>query len=172
MKEIDKFVDLSGVELKLGDFVAFYHGRYKTRVGRVCGFTGNILIGITMRKMMMMALMAVGMTAFASEKNDTTIIENAYKVMVITGDSVQTVMVNGKEGSRDYRYVNSIKITDPNVKKCKLENDSENNGLDFDFGVMSEQIDHVRLDRSKLAKIYNQDCNVKETWKNVKSIQG
>lgn len=42
--------------------------------------------------------------------------------------------------------------------------------VDFDFGVMSEQIDHVRLDRSKLAKIYNQDCNVKETWKNVKSI--
>ena len=76
-----------------------------------------------MRKIMMMALIAVGMTAFASEKNDTTIIENAYKVMVITGDSVQTVMVNGKEGSRDYRYVNSIKITDPNVKKCKLEND-------------------------------------------------
>jgi hypothetical protein len=41
----------------------------------------------------------------------------------------------------------------------------------FDFGVMSKQIDHVRLDHSKLAKICNQDCNVKEVWKNVKSIQ-
>ena len=88
-----------------------------------------------MRKMMMMALMAVGMTAFASEKNDTTIIENANKVTIITGDSVQTIMVNGKEGSRDYHYVNSIKITDPNVKKCKREDDWENNGLDLDFGV-------------------------------------
>ena len=87
-----------------------------------------------MRKMMMMALMAVGMTALASEKNDTTIIENAKKVTVITGDSVQTVMVNGKEGSRDYYYENSIKITDPNVKKYKHVDDSDNNGLDLDLG--------------------------------------
>ena len=57
-----------------------------------------------MRKMMMMALMVVGMTAFASEKNDTTIIENANKVMIITGDSVQIVKVDGKEGNRDYYY--------------------------------------------------------------------
>ncbi len=87
-----------------------------------------------MRKMMMMALMAVGMTAFASETNDTTIIENANKLMIITGDSVQIVKVNGKEGSRDYYYENSIKITDPNVKKYKHVDDSDNNGLDLDLG--------------------------------------
>ena len=87
MKETDKFVNLSGVELKLGDKVGVYYAQ-EYRIGVVSGFTKKSVI------------------------------------------------------------------------------------VDFDFGFMSEQIDHVRLNHGKLAKIYNQDCNVKETWKNIRSIQG
>lgn len=171
MKEADKFVDLSGVELKLGDIVAFYHSRYKTRVGKVCGFTSKqVRIQFYIDENNLCTFTEVKIYPWRCVKVYTQ--EELYHQKVI--NSVESVdgevldinftelKVGDKVGvyySQEYR----IGVVSGFTKKSVI--------VDFDFGVMSEQIDHVRLDHSKLAKIYNQDCNVKETWKNVKSIQ-
>ena len=178
MKEIDKFVDLSGVELKLGDFVAFYHGRYKTRVGRVCGFTSK-----------QVRIQFYMMETYIDE-------DHFYIFREVKVYPWRCVMVYTQEELYRQRVINVMKsiidneVLDINFTELKVGDKvgvyysqeyrigvvsgfTKNRVIvDFDFGVMSEQIDHVRLDRSKLAKIYNQDCNVKETWKNVMSIQG
>ena len=176
MKEIDKFVDLSGVELKFGDIVAFYHGRHKTRVGKVCGFTGKqVRIQFYMMETYIdedhfYMFREVKVYPWCCVKVYTQ--EELYHQRVINvmksiiGDEVLDInftelKVGDKVGvyyAQNYR----IGVVSGFTKNRVI--------VDFDFGVMSEQIDHVRLDRSKLAKIYNQDCNVKETWKNVKSI--
>jgi hypothetical protein len=175
MKEIDKFVDLSGVELKLGDIVAFYHGRYKTRVGRVCGFTGKqVRIQFHM------------METYIDEEHFYMFSEvKVYPwccVMVYTQEELYRQRVINPVESVDGEVLDinftELKVGDKvgvyyaqNYRIGVVSGFTKNRVIvDFDFGVMSEQIDHVRLDRSKLAKIYNQDCNVKETWKNVKSI--
>jgi hypothetical protein len=178
MKEIDKFVDLSGVELKLGDFVAFYHGRHKTRVGKVCGFTGK-----------QVRIQFYMMETYIDE-------DHFYLFREVKVYPWRCVMVYTQEELYRQKVINVMKsiinneVLDINFTELKVGDKvgvyyaqnyrigvvsgfTKNRVIvDFDFGVMSEQIDHVRLDRSKLAKIYNQDCNVKETWKNVKSIQG
>ena len=177
MKEIDKFVDLSGVELKLGDIVAFYHSRYKTRVGKVCGFTSK-----------QVRIQFYMMETYIDE-------DHFYMFREVKVYPWRCVMVYTQEELYRQRVINPVEsvdgeVLDINFTELKVGDKvgvyySQNYRIGvvsgftknrvivgFDFGVMSEQIDHVRLDRSKLAKIYNQDCNVKETWKNVMSIQG
>jgi len=173
MKEIDKFVDLSGVELKLGDIVAFYHSRYKTRVGKVCGFTSK-----------QVRIQFYMMETYIDE-------DHYYEVKVYPWCCVKVYMQEELYHQRVINPVESVdgEILDINFTELKVGDKvavyyaqnyrigvvsgfTKNRVIvDFDFGFMSEQIDHVRLDHSKLAKIYNQDCNVKETWKNVMSIQ-
>ena len=178
MKEIDKFVDLSGVELKFGDIVAFYHGRHKTRVGKVCGFTGKqVRVQFYMMETyideehfyMFREVKVYPWCCVKVYTQEELYQQKAINLMKsIIGDEVLDInftelKVGDKVGvyyAQNYR----IGVVSGFTKNRVI--------VDFDFGVMSEQIDHVRLDHSKLAKIYNQDCNVKETWKNVKSIQG
>lgn len=177
MKEIDKFVDLSGAELKLGDFVAFYHSRYKTRVGKVCGFTSKqVRIQFHM------------METYIDEEHFYTFSEvNIYPwrcVRVYTQEELYRQRVINPTESVDGEVLDinftELKVGDKvgvyyaqEYRIGVVSGFTKNRVIvDFDFGVMSEQIDHVRLDHSKLAKIYNQDCNVKETWKNDMSLQG
>ena len=177
MKEIDKFVDLSGAELKFGDIVAFYHGRYKTRVGRVCGCTSK-----------QVRIQFYMMETYIDE-------EHFYMFNEVKVYPWCCVKVYTQEALYHQKVINPIEsvdgeVLDINFTELKVGDKvgvyyAQNYRIgvvsgftkksvivDFDFGVMSEQIDHVRLDHRKLAKIYNQDCNVKETWKNVKPIQG
>ena len=49
-----------------------------------------------------MAAMMACVAAHASEKNDTTVIENAKKVTIISGDTEQRIKVRGKEGNSIY----------------------------------------------------------------------
>ena len=60
------------------------------------------------------AALLAALTAKAAEDNDTTVIDNARQVMVITGDSVQHIKVMGRENDDRYVYENSIQLVDTN----------------------------------------------------------
>jgi len=65
-----------------------------------------------MKKLMIiMALAALTATAGAQE-NDTVVIHNPKKVTIITGDSLQRIIVNGKEGDDKFTYQNTIRLVD------------------------------------------------------------
>ena len=83
---------------------------------------------------MMMALLVTGIVAYANEKNDTTVIENAKKVTIITSDTLQTIKVKGKEGNSNYYYENSISTKNKCSRKEKKVVDVDGSDWDIDFG--------------------------------------
>lgn len=66
------------------------------------------------RQLFLMAVLAFATAAHANEDNDTTIIDNARRVMVITTDSLQKIKVIGKDKDDKYVYENSIQLVDTN----------------------------------------------------------
>jgi hypothetical protein len=67
-----------------------------------------------MKKLMIsMALAALTLAAGAQE-NDTVVIHNPRKVTIVTGDSLQRIIVNGKEGDDKFTYQNTIRLVDSN----------------------------------------------------------
>ncbi len=83
---------------------------------------------------MMMAFMATGLVAYAGEKSDTTVIENAKKVTIISSDTEQRIKVRGKEGNSTYFYENSIVLKDSAYSKKVKIVDTEVEDWDFDLG--------------------------------------
>ena len=82
---------------------------------------------------MLMAAMVASITAYAGEKNDTTVIENAKKVTIIANDSEQHILVRGKTGNSTYFYENSIMLKDSAYSKRVKKVDIENKYWDFDL---------------------------------------
>lgn len=100
-----------------------------------------------MKKLMIsMALVALTATAGAQE-NDTVVIRNPKKVTIITGDSLQRIIVSGKEGDDKFTYQNTIQLVDsnyvsttrigrdrweliPSVKVGKKKDDPEGHGYE------------------------------------------
>lgn len=67
-----------------------------------------------MKKLMtIMALAALTLAAGAQE-NDTIVIHNPRKVTIVTGDSLQRIIVSGKEGDDKFTYQNTIRLVDSN----------------------------------------------------------
>jgi hypothetical protein len=67
-----------------------------------------------MKKLMIsMALAALTLAAGAQE-NDTVVIYNPKKVTIVTGDSLQRIIVSGKEGDDKFTYQNTIRLVDSN----------------------------------------------------------
>jgi len=67
-----------------------------------------------MKKLMtIMALAALTLAAGAQE-NDTVVIHNPKKVTIVTGDSLQRIIVSGKEGDDKFTYQNTIRLVDSN----------------------------------------------------------
>ena len=67
-----------------------------------------------MKKLMIsMALAALTLAAGAQE-NDTVVIYNPKKVTIVTGDSLQRIIVSGKEGDDKFTYQNTIWLVDSN----------------------------------------------------------
>lgn len=52
----------------------------------------------------------------AAAQNDTLVINRPEKVTVITGDSLQRVIVKGKQGDDDFVYRNAIRLVDANYE--------------------------------------------------------
>ena len=55
--------------------------------------------------------------------NDTVVVERPQKVRIITGDSVQSVEVWGKEGNQTFHYVSNIQLVDSNYVSTSTIND-------------------------------------------------
>ena len=66
-----------------------------------------------MKRLMTIALLAVATTASAQE-NDTVVIHNPKKVTIVTSDSLQKILVTGKEGDDKFTYQNTIQLVDSN----------------------------------------------------------
>ena len=47
-------------------------------------------------------------------QNDTVVIHNPKKVTIVTGDSLQKIVVTGKEGDDKFTYQNTIRLVDSN----------------------------------------------------------
>ncbi len=52
----------------------------------------------------------------AGAQNDTLVINNPRRVTVISSDSLQHVIVNGKQGDDDFVYQNTIRLVDANYE--------------------------------------------------------
>ena len=66
-----------------------------------------------------MVMMAT--SAFAAE-NDTLVIEKPQRVTIITGDSLQSIRVKGKEGDNQFDYQNTIQLLDSNYVSTETYN--------------------------------------------------
>lgn len=88
-----------------------------------------------MKKMMLMAALLACVTARAGEKSDTTVIENAKKVTIISSDTEQRIKVRGKTGNSTYLYENSIVLKDSAYSKKVKEVNTELECWDFDLGI-------------------------------------
>lgn len=92
-----------------------------------------------MKKILLMAMMMTTTTAFAAE-NDTLIIEKPQRVTIITGDSLQSIRVKGKEGDSHFDYQNTIQLVDSNYVSAE----TYNRGMwdFFPFGQKKEDCKH------------------------------
>ena len=70
-------------------------------------------------KMTILLALATCATAFASNgstpeaDNDTLIVNNPSKVTVITGDSLQTIRIEGRNDDPNFRYENTLQLVAP-----------------------------------------------------------
>lgn len=76
-----------------------------------------------MKRILFLTLMAAVTTAFAAE-NDTLVIEKPQRVTIITGDSLQSIRVKGKEGDNSFDYQNTIQLIDSNYVSTETYNKS------------------------------------------------
>lgn len=60
----------------------------------------------------------IGLFTFsrATAQNDTVVINHPRKVTVITNDSLQKIIVSGRQGDDDYAYQNTIRLVDGNYE--------------------------------------------------------
>ena len=109
-----------------------------------------------MKKLMTIMALAALTLAAAAQENDTVVIHNPKKVTIVTGDSLQRIIVSGKEGDDKFTYQNTIRLVDsnyvsttrigrdrweliPSVKVGKKKDDTEgrtyDNAISAHFGI-------------------------------------
>ena len=77
------------------------------------------------RFIILMAAALLQTSAFAQSNNNTVVINKPKRVTIVTGDSIQKVIVKGKEGDDNYEYSNTIQLVDSNyVSKEEINKDS------------------------------------------------
>ena len=77
-----------------------------------------------MKKALLMALIIGLATEASAQQNDTVVIHNARKVTIITGDSLQKIVINGKEGDEKFTYQNTLQLVDSNyVSTTRIGNE-------------------------------------------------
>jgi len=70
-----------------------------------------------MKKVHIALTMMIALFAYhAAAQNDTLVINHPNKVTIISNDSLQRVIVNGKQGDDDFNYQNTIRIVDANYE--------------------------------------------------------
>ncbi len=78
-----------------------------------------------MRKLFIIATMALCQSTFATTAadNDTIIVNKPNKVMVVTSDSLQSIVIEGSENNSHFRYTNTIQLVDSNYVSTAAIND-------------------------------------------------
>ena len=77
------------------------------------------------RFIILMAAALLQTSAFAQSNNNTVVINNPKRVTIVTGDSIQKVIVKGKEDDDNYEYSSTIQLVDSNyVSKEEINKDS------------------------------------------------
>lgn len=78
------------------------------------------------KKLFLLLLATLSYSAFAdTHDNDTVVIKNPQKVTIVTGDSIQKIIVKGKEGDESYEYRNTIQLVDSNyVSNTEINKDT------------------------------------------------
>lgn len=84
-----------------------------------------------MKKIFMLLALAAGMTANATEMNDTVVFNNPSKVTVMTNDSVQKVKIIGKESD----YESTVSINKSATKMIKKAVADDDNKVVVDLGL-------------------------------------
>lgn len=81
---------------------------------------------MNMKNLIVLAIAAMPLLAHAAvNDNDTVVIKNPKKVTVITGDSIQKIIVKGKENNDNYEYTNTILLVDSNyVSNTEINKDT------------------------------------------------
>lgn len=59
-------------------------------------------------------LAAIGLSAAPTTEGDTVVVEKPQRVTVVTTDSIQHILVEGKEDNPHYTYSNTLQIVDSN----------------------------------------------------------
>ena len=67
-----------------------------------------------MKKILMATLALLTLQAQAANDNDTIKVSHPDKVTIITGDSLQKVIISGREGDPDFSYRSTIQLVDTN----------------------------------------------------------
>ena len=109
-----------------------------------------------MKKLMIIMALATLTATADAQGNDTVVIHNPKKVTIVTGDSLQRIIVSGKEGDDKFTYQNTIRLVDsnyvsttrigrdrweliPSVKVGKKKDDTEgrtyDNAISAHFGI-------------------------------------
>ena len=74
-----------------------------------------------MMRFLFATMVMMATSAFAAE-NDTLVIEKPQRVTIITGDSLQSIRVKGKEGDNQFDYQNTIQLLDSNYVSTETYN--------------------------------------------------
>ncbi|MCR5680052.1 MAG: hypothetical protein K6G08_07590 [Prevotella sp.] len=76
-------------------------------------------------KRILLSIIIAGMSASqTAAQNDTLVINHPQKVTVISSDSLQKVIINGKQGDDDFVYQNTIRLVDANYEsKTSISHD-------------------------------------------------
>jgi len=86
-----------------------------------------------MRTSLLALALTIGCSAVANNvmENDTVVVTNAKKVTVVTGDSLQSILIEGSADNPNYRYSNTIQLVDSNyVSTSAINKDT----WDISFG--------------------------------------
>lgn len=74
---------------------------------------------------LLMAAAILQTSAYAQSNTNTVVINKPKKVTIITGDSIQKVIVKGRENDDSYEYISTIQLVDSNyVSKEEINKDS------------------------------------------------
>ena len=80
--------------------------------------------------MILMAALLTASIAQAAEPDDTVMVYNAYKVIVVSNDSLLQVEVDGTDRQPDYHYQTTLRNTDGNYESTSVTGDL----FSFGFG--------------------------------------
>ena len=69
-----------------------------------------------MKRITLLLSFIICQLSFSMAQNDTLVINNPRKVTIVSSDSLQCVIVNGRQGDDDFSYQNTIRLVDANYE--------------------------------------------------------